>query len=317
MKNNLHEIRTVAIIGLGALGVMYGNHLSKRMPKEDLRIIADSRRIDRYLRERIICNKEVCEFNYLTPEEDCEPADLVLFTVKYSGLKEAIKSVQNQIGKNTIIISALNGITSEGIIGKTYGMEKLLYCVAQGMDAVKEGNELTYSHMGYLVFGEKGKVTTFEKVNVVASFFEQMQLPYMVDYDMNQRMWGKLMLNVGVNQTAAINQGDFSELQEEGPARAMMIAAMREVITLSEAEGINLSEEDLNYWLKILGTLSPQGKPSMRQDLEAKRYSEVELFAGAVLELGKKHKIDTPVNKILYHKIIEIESGYGINSDMI
>jgi len=304
------EIKTVAIIGLGALGILYGNQLSKGMPGENLRIIADSERITKYETEKIYSNGSPCDFQYMTPEEKCNPADLILFTVKYQGLQAAIKAVSNQVGENTIILSALNGITSEAIIGKTYGMENILYCVAQGMDAVKIRNRLNYAHMGMLVFGEKktGEIST--KVQAVASFFDRVKLPYQIDTEMYKRLWGKFMLNVGVNQTVAVQEGNYGDIQREGPARDTMILAMREVIALSEKEGINLTEEDLNYWLRVLSTLSSQGKPSMRQDLEARRFSEVELFAGTVLELGKKHRLPTPVNQDLYEKIRLLESRY-------
>lgn len=99
-------------------------------------------------------------------------------------------------------------------------------------------------------------------------------------------------------------------IQREGQARDTMIAAMREVMLLSEEEGINLSEDDLNYWLEVLGQLSPEGKPSMRQDIEARRYSEVDLFAGTVLELGKRHGIATPVNQELYAQIKAMEANF-------
>ena len=85
---------------------------------------------------------------------------------------------------------------------------------------------------------------------------------------------------------------------------------MREVILLSEMEGVNLTELDLEYWLKILGTLNPHGKPSMRQDVEAMRKSELELFAGTVLEYGKKHGVETPVNKSIFEGITELEKSY-------
>jgi 2-dehydropantoate 2-reductase len=308
-NDNRYEINTVAIIGLGALGILFGHHLSKRMPAPSLRIVANADRIRRYEAENVYCNGEQSEFHYVLPEDSCEPADLVLFTVKYQGLQEAIKMAGNQIGENTIILSALNGITSEEIIGKVYGMEKLLYCVAQGMDAVKEANQLTYAHMGMLVFGDKDN-TISPKTQAVAKFFEQMQVPYKIDSDMKKRMWGKFMLNVGVNQTVAVMEGNYGDIQKEGSDRERMIAAMREVMLLSNQEGVNLTKEDLNYWLGVLATLSPEGKPSMRQDMEARRYSEVELFAGAVLELGRKYKIETPVNQDLYDSIIKVERTY-------
>lgn len=304
------KIRTVSIIGLGALGILFGNHLSKRMPKVDLRIIADKDRIKKYESNHIYCNGKPCEFNYMTPEELCEPADLIIFTVKYDGLNDAIQAVKNQVGEQTIILSALNGITSEDVIGETYGMDKILHCVAQGMDAVKIENELTYEHMGMLCFGEGQPGVISSKVKKVAEFFENMEFPYEAVTDMNTRLWGKFMLNVGVNQTVAVYESNYGEVQKEGQARDTMILAMREVMALSEIKGINLNDDDLNYWLEILSTLSPAGKPSMRQDLEAKRYSEVELFSGTVIKMGKKYCIPTPVNQQLYDKIKFIESQY-------
>ncbi|WP_042351767.1 ketopantoate reductase family protein [Bacillus massiliigorillae] len=305
-------IKKVSIIGLGALGVLFGNHLSKKMGKEDLRIIADQDRIQRYESNKVYCNNEICEFNYVTPDEACGPADLLIIAVKYNGLKEAIQAVKNHIGKNTIIISLLNGITSEQIIGEIYGMDRLLYCVAQGMDAVKVGNKLTYDHMGMLCFGDKDPSKVSQNAKDLAAFFEKMELPFELDHDMYRRQWGKFMLNVGVNQTVAVYKSNYGEVQREGEARDMMIAAMREVIALSEKEGVHLTEEDLQYWLNVLGKLSPNGKPSMAQDVEAKRFSEVELFAGTVVALGKKYGVATPVNEELYEKIQVIEKQYVV-----
>lgn len=304
------KIKTVSIIGLGALGILFGHHLSKKLPKKNLRIIADKDRITKYENNYLYCNDERCSFNYITPEDVSSPADLVIFAVKYNNLKESIQAVKNQIGDKTIILSLLNGITSEKLIGQTYGMEKMLYCVAQGMDAVKVENKLTYDHMGMICFGEGQPGVLTEKVQAVSDFFKRTELPSEVDTDMYKRLWGKFMLNVGVNQTVAIYESNYGEIQVEGEARNTMIAAMREVISLSKKEGIDLTEEDLNYWLKVLDKLSPNGKPSMRQDLEAKRYSEVDLFAGTVLELAKKHGLPTPVNKKLYERIKYLESMY-------
>ena len=304
------EINKVSIIGLGALGILFGNQLSKNMPEKDLRIIADVDRIQRYEKDKIYCNNEICQFNYVTPEEPFVPADLLIFAVKYNDLKDAIKSVKNHVGENTIIMSVLNGITSETIIAETYGMDKVLYCVAQGMDAVKVGNKLTYHNMGMLCFGENEPDIISDRVKTVSRFFDKTGVPYEAVTDMQKRLWGKFMLNVGINQTVAVYSTNYGGVQKEGKARDTMIAAMREVIAISEKEDINLTEEDLNYWLEIVSTLNGEGKPSMAQDVEAGRFSEVELFSGAVLQFGKKHDIDTPVNQNLYDKITSIESEY-------
>ncbi len=304
------RIKTVSIIGLGALGILFGNHLADRMPAGTLNIIADRERITRYEQEGIFCNGRRCDFHYIAPEEENPPADLIIFAVKYGGLHEAIEAIRRQVGEQTIFLSLLNGISSEETISHAYGGEHVLYSVAQGMDAVKVGNQMNYANMGMICFGVRQPGIISENAQVVENFFTSVQLPHQLDTDMNRRMWGKLMLNVGVNQAVAMLGSTYGDVQREGRARDVMIGAMREVITLAQKENIDLTEDDLGYWLNVVGSLSPLGKPSMRQDIEAGRTSELELFAGTVIRLGERHAIPTPVNRMLYDGIRDLESRY-------
>jgi 2-dehydropantoate 2-reductase len=82
---------------------------------------------------------------------------------------------------------------------------------------------------------------------------------------------------------------------------------MREVIVLAQHAGVNLNEQDLKDWNAVLNTLSPQGKTSMFQDIEAGRKTEVEIFAGKVVDLGKKFGVPTPVNQTLLSIIRVLE----------
>ncbi|NLI21266.1 MAG: ketopantoate reductase family protein [Clostridiales bacterium] len=305
------EIQTVAVVGLGALGTLFGHRLSTHMPCEQLRVVADAGRIGRYEREGVYSNGERCDFRYVAPEAKTGPADLVLIAVKYLQLQSALQSIRHQVGEHTLILSLLNGITSEGIIAAAYGADKVIDCVAYGMDAVKEGNRLTYRNMGKLCIGPRNGDPVPEPVERIRRFFQQRDFPYEIDRHMEKRLWGKFMLNVGVNQTVAVFGPNYAAIQHEGEQRQTMVAAMREVVALSQLEGVNLTETDLAYWLNVLSTLNPEGKPSMRQDVEAERPSEVALFAGAVLELAKKHGLDTPVNRMLMDALTGIEAGYG------
>jgi len=304
------EINTVSIIGLGALGILFGKQLKDNMGEEKVRIIANKDRIERYKKDKIYCNNEQTDFYYVDEEEKSEPADLVIFCVKYGALDSAISAMHNQIGNSTIILSALNGISSEEQLEEAFGKEKILYCVAQGMDPVKTGNHLTYTHKGMLCFGEKDGNVDSPKVRRVSQFFDKVNFSYEVVPNMYKRMWSKLMLNVGVNQTVALSFGNYGTIQKEGEERDYMISAMREVMALAPYVDIELTEADLNYWLDILDTLSPEGQPSMRQDMGARVKSEVGLFAGTVIKLGKKYGVDTPVNQKFYDLINEVEASY-------
>ncbi|HOV39091.1 MAG TPA: ketopantoate reductase C-terminal domain-containing protein, partial [Spirochaetales bacterium] len=97
-------------------------------------------------------------------------------------------------------------------------------------------------------------------------------------------------------------------------AKAIMEAAMREVIAVSQKLGIGLGESDIDAWYPVLSKLSPSGKTSMLQDMEAGRKTEVEMFAGALIRLGKEAGCTVPVNEMLYNAIRAQERMKGIIS---
>jgi 2-dehydropantoate 2-reductase len=303
-------IRTVSIIGLGALGILFAKHFSDNLPKNDVRVIVNQSRMQKYEKNGIYCNGDRYDFNYVLAESEQKPVDLLIFCVKFNQLQQAIEDARGQVGEHTIILSALNGISSEEIIGKTFGMKKILYCVAQGMDAVKIENKLTYNDMGMICFGEKENSVWSEKVTTVADFFGNLDFPYEVPKDMEHQLWGKFMLNTGVNQTVAVFSTNYGGIQVEGEPRNVMIAAMREVIALSSKVGINLGESDLSYWLNVLAKLNPLGMPSMRQDMAANRKTEVGLFSGTAIALGRQYHVPTPINEWLYQKVQEMEQDF-------
>ncbi len=308
------EIQKVSIIGFGALGVLFAERIAQRMDKANLKFIADAQRIGRYKRDGVFVNGIRHDFEFASPEQTGQTDDLVMFAVKFNDLNDAIKMVENRIGPNTILLSMLNGISSEEIIANAYGWDRVILCVAQEMDALKVNNRLRYANIGKLCIGVHEKSPSMQKVLRVARFFERTGLPYEVCTDMKKRMWGKWMTNVGVNQTLAVYGGTFSDIQKDGEARETMIKAMREVLALAQKRGVALGEEDLQYWLDILGKLDPSGKPSMLQDVEAKRKTEVELFAGTVTRMGRECGVATPANDGIYKRIAQMEQSYGTES---
>jgi len=124
-----------------------------------------------------------------------------------------------------------------------------------------------------------------------------VELPYEINNQMKLKLWSKWMLNTGINQTVAYFNTTNSLVQQPGEAREMMIDTMKEAIVVAQKEGVNLSQGDIDYWLKIIDTLAPNERPSMAQDVNAGRSTEVALFAGTVVKLAKKHSISVPLNE--------------------
>ncbi len=115
------------------------------------------------------------------------------------------------------------------------------------------------------------------------------------------------MVNVGINQASAVMRAPYGVFQSSPDAQALMETLMREVLLLAQRVGVNLGEQDLDEWNAVLKTLSPRGKTSMLQDIEASRKTEIEIFAGKVVELGKSHGIPTPVNQTILNIVHVLE----------
>ncbi|NLL92246.1 MAG: 2-dehydropantoate 2-reductase [Ruminococcaceae bacterium] len=305
----MKEIKTVSLIGLGALGLLFAESFASAASPEGFRVIADESRQARYRKEGLYNNDKLLSFNMIRPDEPCEPADLLIFAVKYSQLPQAIADTTLHVGEQTIILSLLNGISSEEDIRAVYG-DKVLGCTVQGMDATKNGNRLYWKNMGNFTVGELYSDRVTSRLLLVSDFLSKAKLSHTIVTDMRDRVWGKFMLNVGINQVVSVCEGNYGSVQREGPERERMISAMREVIALAKPESIKLDENDLLHWLDVIKPLDAEGMPSMRQDLLQGRRTEVDLFAGTVVKLGRKHGIKTPVNQALLEEILELEKHF-------
>lgn len=301
-------IEKVAIVGMGALGMLYGEAVVKACGSGALRFVMDKKR---YLRHKDDVYKinGVAQNFILASADEVGQADLVIVATKYSGLAEALDEMEALVGPDTVVFSVLNGITSEERIIERFGDRNVLYCVALGMDAVRKGTELTYEHQGMLKIGcleEKQRPA----LEAACAFLSRIGVSHSVEKDIKRALWAKLLLNVGINQTCMVYETSYGGALSGSESSKSMLAAMNEVIDVAVAEGVHLTKEDVSDSVSILSKLAYDGLPSMRQDALAKRPSEVELFAGTVLRLAEKHGIAVPVNKRYYEKIKEIEAGY-------
>ena len=304
-------IRSVAIIGKGALGLMYADAITRALGPDAVRFVMDDVHYRRHEHDVVHVNGEERSFASMRAC-DARPVDLVIVAVKSGALDEALDLMAPLMGDATRVLSLLNGITSEERIAARYGWERLPICVAQGMDAVRTGSDLTYSKMGQLRFGVASQGTDPTVVSEVATFLESAGIPHVVEADVLHRLWAKFMLNVGVNQACMVFGGTYGSVSDQaGEQFRVFVSAMREVVAVANAEGIILTEDDLAGMVGLIATLDPEGMPSMAQDRLAGRPSEVAEFSGALIERAERHGILVPMNRWLNARIHEIEATYG------
>lgn len=290
----------VTLIGLGAIGASYAALLNAH-PGIELNILLDEARLKRYRSNTFKVNGEVQDFSYCGIKDEASPADLVIIAVKYNDLADAIQGVKNHVGDNTSIMSLLNGIDSEEIIGASFGMDKLVYSMCLGIDAQREGMTVNYGSAGKIVFGEKSGELT-DQVKKISDIFTKAQVPFECPKDMYKKLWWKFMINVCSNQPTAILGANYHFLNTED-AHHMMRLIMTEVQQIALKKGVDLTEEDFQAWLSILDTMVPESKTSMHQDIDAGRMTEVDMLAGVVRKLGKEYGIPTPYNDLMYHML--------------
>jgi len=303
------KIQSVLLAGAGAVGLSVADSIYKYDPA-CISILARGERLERYRKNGIRVNGEKLDFRFTYGEK----TDLIIIASKFHHLSEVIEDIGPSVGKDTIIISLLNGISSEEIIGRKYGRERLPLAFVMGTDAAHEGEETTYKQKGTVYFGD-GDGKNGEREELIAEFFKKTGVLFKLEENMRRRLWYKYMLNVGMNQVTAVLKLPYGAITNKGSpleipeARLLVDKAMREVILVANAEGIDLNEADIeNLYKTTINNFTSGGYTSMCQDVMAGRKTEVEMFSLALMELAKKHGLEVPLNETLYLELKTIEA---------
>lgn len=291
------KIKKVIICGLGALGLTYANKLKDVC---ELKILANSERIEKYKKNIPTLNGQNVELDYILPDTKWNP-DLIIISTKSTGLNTAIDYIKNFVTDKTIIISLINGISSEKIISKNYPDAKVLRSYFIGHSAIKSNNNVTQDGIGKIVF----------EANIeLENFFKDSNIDYEIADDIIYSQWLKLGVNVILNQPSAIYNATVGELRNMPEYLPLAKKLLREVKEIAIACGVKNLENFETEVLESANLVANDGKTSMYQDILAKRKTEVDIFAGEIIRLGRKFGIKTPENIKIYNQIKNLESNW-------
>ena len=302
----MKKIEKISLIGLGAMGVFFAPRLFETYG-ENFRVIADGERKQRLETKGVTVNGVNYIFPIVTPKEQGDPADLILIGVKGYGLDQAIEDIRNQVGENTLILSLLNGVDSEDKLIKAFGEEHVLYAFMRMSVVMKDGKADFDPYWGKIHFGEKLNHEYSERMLAVKEVFDRADIPYEIDEDMLKGIWFKFMCNIGENMTCALLGIPFGGFQSSEHANWIRVNSMREVAAIAQKKGIDIGEKEIEMQNKTVMTIPYPNKPSTLQDLEAKKHTEVEMFAGTVVKMGEELSVPTPINELFYHGIRILE----------
>ena len=302
-------IKNVALIGMGAVGTVYGNILNKHYGK-DFAVISGKTRKEKLLKQGFTLNGNTFYTNVFSEGDKNVKFDLIIFCVKNYQLEEAINDVKSFVGEHTILITFLNGVTARTRIHGAYPNNKVLYGLTMKIDAERTEDGVINTEDGEIHFGEADNTVISPEVKAVQDCFNEAGIKNIVFPDMIRMTWKKFMLNVGVNQVTAVTRAPYGKVTNINTNLELFKKAMMEVLAIAKASNIDLREEDIDDFVTLMNNFSPTGRTSMLQDIEARRRTEVDYFAGTVVEMGKSLNIPTPVNQVLYCIIKSLEELY-------
>ena len=301
----MKEIKNVVLCGLGGVGCVIATSIFDAH-FANLKILIDEKRKIKYEKEPTTFNLKPYIFDYATPEETIFKADLIIIATKNDGLDASIKNIKNFIKEDTIIISVLNGIHSEAKIAQVYGEQKVLYSFFIGSSCIRNGRNITQDGNYELIIGDKYNPNS-ENIKLLSTFFERCHIKHKVSNHILERYWKKFMVNVGLNQLCTVENKTFKEIKLDSKLVERMKKLIWEVKLIAEKEGVENPQRLYDSTIKFLIEDFKDATPSMLQDLRAGRKTELDIFAGEVIRLGQKHKIQTPENKKIYIEIENLE----------
>ncbi len=301
------KIQKVSLIGLGAIGSFFAPKLYQYLGKENFRVIAAGERKKRLETRGVIINQVSYHFTVVDPQEPVDPADLVIISVKNMGLKQAIEDIRGHIGEHTQILCVINGVDSEEQVAAVYGWNHVLYSYVRVSIEMKDGAADYDPTKGKIYFGEADNHVLSTRVQDIIQLFKACDIHYQIEQDMIKGLWFKFMCNVAENLTCALLTIPYGAFRVSEHANAIRRAAMQEVVNVAKARGIHLGQKDIDRQNQLIQKLPFENKPSTLQDIESGRPTEVEMFAGKMLQLGKELGVSTPLNWLFYHGIKTLE----------
>lgn len=255
-------------------------------------LIADRERQQRY-NDGILFNGHRCHFPFA---EAGTPQDLILIATKATALDAALDTIAPYVGPDTLILSLLNGITSEKIVSARFGAEKVLYSHFLGHTSTRQGDRITHDGEYHIYFGEADNRTLSGKVLRIKALFDRTGIRYRIPEDMLASMWQKFTLNIGCNQTTALLRQPYGHIQQNPKAMALTVGLMEEAAAVARKLQIAGHDTLVQRAIEVIRYLRPEDKSSMLQDVEAGRPSEIDQFAGTLCRLADSSGIPAPLN---------------------
>lgn len=292
------EFNQIFILGAGAIGSIYGAFLSE---KNDVVLVGNKNHVKAIREKGLQIIGEVSKNFKVRAETNISEIPtkaLIILTTKAYDSERAVESIKGLLRDDTVILILQNGLGNEEIVKRVVGEKAKVYRGITGMAA----ELLEYGKVRFWN-GE----TILEKSSTtreIAKIFNESGLRTILAEDIRKEVWRKLVLNCVINPLTAIFGVRNCEICKE-ELKWVRRGIIKECMEVGRAEKIEFEpnfEEEIERKIRKYTNFS-----SMYQDISKGKKTEIEFLNGKIVELGRSHGIETPVNETIFHLIKFLE----------
>jgi 2-dehydropantoate 2-reductase len=301
-------IERVCVVGAGVIGSLIAGHLAR---VASVSCLVRRNEHARALREQGLRVSGRHDFtapvNAATDPSELGEQELVVVCTKATGLEAAAGAIRGHFGGATVMTTQ-NGLGAEEIV-RAQGDWPLVSAVT-----FMSGTKHSDTHVEYVLDTETWlgpyEATPFETVAEVAGLFESAGLKAEALPDLRPAQWSKLIFNATVNGVAALtglpHDFHFAEREHMGDLVHELMAEGKRV-----AAGAGVELHDDPWEMNVLATKRGSAHfPSMLEDVEASRPTEVELINGALVRAADREGVEAPLQVALYALVRGREAAY-------
>jgi 2-dehydropantoate 2-reductase len=292
----------IAIVGAGAMGCLFGGRLS--LAGEEVWLLDVRKDIVTAISERGLVistaeNKHIAHPRVTTDPMEIGQVDLIIICVKATATRTAAQSVLPLLGPSTLVLTLQNGYGNAEILAETLGTARIIAgTTAQGATLLAPGRIL-HAGFGETYIGEmQGCVSPH--LQAVAALLSKADMETTTTNDLTSLLWGKLIVNVGINALTGITGLTNGELAQSEEMREIMAASVAEAVAVAHGAGIKLPYVDPFGKVLSVAYATANNRSSMLQDLDRGHATEIDAINGAIVREGARVGVDTPINRTLF-----------------
>jgi 2-dehydropantoate 2-reductase len=282
---------TVAVIGLGGIGGVAAASLGHA---GRLEVVACGRRpLDRMKLERPEGEVEV-SMRTLTDPEDATPVDWVLLVTKAQDTPSAAPWLAKLCGPETRVAVMQNGIDHAArvapFIGAATAVPTIVYY---------NGERIAPDHVRIRHIGDADMLAPdTDDGRAFSALFDDVPITVGLSADFTTLAWRKLMINLVVNPITALTRLRQAVLQHPD-ILDLTRTILDEAVAVARADGAVLEPDEAARMAALIKAFPRDAGSSIYFYVLADRPLESRQLTGALVDIGARHGVPTPVNTTL------------------